>query len=203
MEYYLLAYIAISLLLVLLVVINFNKKIPQKENPYLKVDRLLSPIERSFYAVLCQACDKKVIVFSKVNMSGILNAQQRLAKQQNHTANDLKAAKISIPNKALKPQKSLKKVAKNSFDFILCDRRTLQVVAVIELDNTSAASTKVSAKEKVLQAKRNCKLEAACKVAQLELHLFNGNQKYSVTDLEMALFNECADRSALTDFERD
>jgi hypothetical protein len=202
MEYYLLAYIAISLLLVLLIVLNLNKRIPQKENPYSKVGRLLSPVERSFFAVLCQACDNKAIVFSKTQVSGVLNAQRRLVKLQKQKI------KFSIdknpPVKSLlKPQKNLNKVAKNSFDFIVCDRRTLQVIAVIELDSVTAASAKTSAKEKAQQNKRNRKLEAACKTVQLELHQFNGTQKYSVTDIEMALFNECADRSALTSFESD
>ena len=161
----------------------------------------MSPAERSFYAVLCQACDSKAIVFSKTKMRGVLNAQQRLVQQQKLRASNVNTSKAVMHSECLKLQKNLNKVANSHFDFILCDRLTLQVLAVVELDNTVAACAKASAKEKAQQAKRNRKLEAACKAVKLEFHLLSGAQKYSVTDLEMALFNECADRSALTNVE--
>lgn len=190
MELYLLAYIGISCLLVLLIALKFKKKIPHKENPYERVDRLFSPNERSFYAVLCQACDKKAVVFGKTNLKGILNAQLRLQEQQN-----------KLPKKAAPqgqqlidtPQKHLKKLSNTCFDYIVCDRSNMQVIAVIELE--------VEPKDSNIQVKRSRKLAAACKSAKLPLLQFKAANKYVVTDLEKALFDECADRSHLLQFD--
>ena len=196
MEFYLLAYVAISLLLVLLIVLNLKKKIPQKENPYTKVDRLFSPSERSFYAVLCQACDNKAIVFGKTSLSGILDAQQRLFEQQK------KAVKSNSTKVITTPQKGFKKIAKNNFDYILCDRSNLQVIAVIELDAVTNAAGKISSKDRALQDKRIRRLEVACDAANLQLYQFNATKKYAVTDLEKAIFNQCADRSIEPELEK-
>lgn len=171
MELYLLAYIGISLLVVLLIVLRLKKRIPAKENPYLKVNRLFSPTERSFYAVLCQACDQRAIVFGKTNLQGILNAQQRLVKQQ-------KQQRRANSQQRIECQKGLSRIADNDFDYVICDSRTLKILAVVELE--------VSAKK---CAKRNRSLQGACHSAKLALHHFKAEQKYTVDEVEKALFS--------------
>lgn len=79
----------------------------------------LTAAERSFYGVLLQAVGNDFVVFSKVRLSDVVQPIRGLS------AGDR--------------QRLLNRVDRKHLDFVLCDRRTLQVALVIELDDSSHA----------------------------------------------------------------
>ncbi|HEV2293852.1 MAG TPA: DUF2726 domain-containing protein [Tepidisphaeraceae bacterium] len=84
--------------------------------PYRRKDYLLSKAERSFYEVLRQALgESDVLVFAKVRLLDLLWLPKGTAKAQ------------SLRNR----------VISKHVDFVLCDRRELRPLLVIELDDKS------------------------------------------------------------------
>ena len=79
----------------------------------------LTAAERSFYGVLLQAVGNDFSVFTKVNLADVVAPRLGL------TASDR--------------QRLRNKIVQKHLDFVLCDRRTLQVALVIELDDSSHA----------------------------------------------------------------
>ena len=84
--------------------------------PYRRVDSLLTPAERSFYAVLARVAEaEKVQVFAKVRLADLFwlpgDADNRLRHQN--------------------------RINQKHVDFVLCDRRQLAPLVAIELDDSS------------------------------------------------------------------
>ncbi|HEU4760082.1 MAG TPA: DUF2726 domain-containing protein [Dehalococcoidia bacterium] len=83
--------------------------------PYRRVDSLLTAAERSFYGVLVSVVDRDVAVFPKVRLADLL----------------------WLPRDARDRRAHLNRVVSKHVDFVLCERRTLAPVLVIELDDSS------------------------------------------------------------------
>lgn len=77
----------------------------------------MTPAERSFFGILHGSLSNDFSIFSKVRVSDVF-----------------------LPTKGL--TRSIRTIARNKiqskhFDFVLCDKNTLGIVAVIELDDSS------------------------------------------------------------------
>jgi hypothetical protein len=80
-------------------------------------DTLFTPAERNFLGVLDVACADRYRVFGKVRIADLISPADHLDKSEWWT--------------------EFNRIAKKHVDFVLCDRRTMQVCAVIELNDRS------------------------------------------------------------------
>jgi hypothetical protein len=99
---------------------------------YERNDRLFSPAERSFLGVLDQILGKEYRIIGKVNMADIIRPGRSLSASA-HTA-------------------ARNKIKSKHVDFAVCDPRTLQVVGVIELDDSSHDRTDRQRRDKFVDA---------------------------------------------------
>jgi hypothetical protein len=113
---------------------------------------LFTPAERSFYGVLVQAASSQYLVFGKVRISDILLPERTLSKSVWHTA--------------------FNKISKKHFDFVLCDKDTLSVLAAIELDDSSHTLPESIARDSFV--------ESACSSAGLPLVRFDARANYQI-----------------------
>jgi hypothetical protein len=120
--------------------------------PYSKVDVLFSPAENLFLSVLEHAANEYKI-FGKVRMADIVAVKK-------------------IENKS-HWQKAFNKIALKHFDFVLCDKTTLKVIAIIELDD----STHNRKKEKENDEVKN----SICDEIKLPLIRVKASNKYDET----------------------
>ncbi|ASA54646.1 DUF2726 domain-containing protein [Vibrio gazogenes] len=106
------------------------KKDDTKEFSYRRFGPLLNPAESIFYRALIEAVGDQGVVFAKVNMAQVL-----------------------VPT-GLKKKKDIfiasHKISKYSFQFVVCDPRTFEVRAAIELDNGKSLSKAKIEREKLL-----------------------------------------------------
>lgn len=124
-----------------------------------KKTRLFSPGERSFFGILQQALDNKVIIFGKIRVADIL-------APENNTDRSIW-------------QKAFNKISKKHFDFVLCNKDTLSVLCVIELNDKSHSYIK--------QKKRDEFIVNACESAGLPLIKITAKSNYVTDDIKKAL----------------
>ena len=118
--------------------------------------KLLSNAERSFFLVLKQSLSEDDYeIFVKVRIADILTPVRTLMSR------DWFAAFYKISSK--------------HFDYVLCDKETLAVVAVIELDDSSHNLSKTRA--------RDIFVEKACKTAGLKLIRFPCKSNYHLESI--------------------
>jgi hypothetical protein len=86
--------------------------------PYRKTDHLLTPAERSFYAVLQRILGDELRLFVKVRLADL----------------------VWLPHDVENRQAHVNRVAAKHIDFVLCDPRTLAPVLAVELDDSSHAA---------------------------------------------------------------
>ena len=94
-----------------------SAKVAQQEFTYQLREALFTPSEIKFYRELEQAIGEQFIVFGKVRVADIITPEKSLSKSNWRTA--------------------FNKISAKHFDFVLCDKNTLRVGAVIELDDKS------------------------------------------------------------------
>lgn len=127
--------------------------------PYVLVDHLFSPAERSFLGVLEQSLGDEFRVFGKVRVAdvlGIATCQTRAAWQ-----------------------KAFNQISGKHFDFLLCRPGDLQPVCAIELNDISHARGK--------RKRRDDFLHQACATAGLPLVFFPAQRTYLVEDVRGAV----------------
>lgn len=88
---------------------------PPGKLPYEKKWYLLSQAERSFYEILLKVAGNDMHVFAKVRLLDLL----------------------WVPNHVNNRQSHLNRVMSKHVDFVLCNRRTVSPVLVLELDDSS------------------------------------------------------------------
>ena len=132
--------------------ISSNKTTEPEEVKYIKKGALFSVAERSFYGVLEQAISKEYKVFGKVRVADVLKPTSYLSKSDWQIA--------------------FNKISGKHFDYVLCDTHTLDVVAVIELDDKSHNSQKAK--------KRDDFINGACNGSGLKLIRFKVLQGYQI-----------------------
>lgn len=92
---------------------------------------LFSPAERSFFGILKQSLSEHYEIFGKVRIADVLSTKKGL---------DGTSWRIS-----------LSKITSKHFDYVLCDKKTLQILAVIELDDKSHNQLKTMERDNFVQ----------------------------------------------------
>ncbi len=157
--------IIISVLLVIAsLVIWFVKK--SSFHPYHQIP-LFSKAEHSFYFILKQSIPDQLELFAKVRIADILAPEKNLSQKR------WKAAFYQVSSK--------------HFDYVLCDKKTLSVVAVIELDDSSHRQSKTQ--------KRDAFVENACLSADLKLLRFKCERHYDIEAIREAICMELSLKS--------
>jgi hypothetical protein len=128
--------------------------------PYSQIDHLFTPAERSFYGVLCQACEGKVVVFGKVRVADVLKTESGLSNSVRQIA--------------------FNRISGKHFDYVLCNPDDLSIIATVELDDSSHNSKKA--------IKRDEFLESSCEAAGLTLHRFKASYNYKVSEVRDVIF---------------
>ena len=126
---------------------------------YRKRTHLFSVAERSFLGVLDLAVGHEYRIFGKVRVADVLIPEKGLARKNWQTA--------------------FNRIAGKHFDYVLCDPETLQIKAVIELDDASHND-----KQRV---KRDDFLEKACQAAGLRLIRIQARRNYHVESVREAI----------------
>ncbi len=142
----------IVLIIVLVVILTLLKRSAGKGYNYRQSGKLFTAAERSFLGVIDQAISDKYRVFGKVRVADIITPAKGMSRKNWQIA--------------------FNKIAAKHFDYVLCSKDKLEVIAVIELDDKSHNSKKA--------IKRDSLLETACNSAELELIRFQAKSSYQV-----------------------
>jgi len=130
-------------------------------HPYHKTP-LFSKAEHSFYLILKQSIPDHLELFAKVRIADILTPEKSLSHKK------WKAAFHQVSSK--------------HFDYVLCDKKTLSVIAVIELDDSSHLENKTK--------RRDAFVEKACLSADLKLLRFKCARHYDVETIREDIYTE-------------
>lgn len=144
-------WIVVAIVLVA-VIATFIKPPAGKGYSYRKRGPLFTAAERSFLGVLDQAVSENYRVFGKVRVADIINPEKGM---------DRKSWQIAF-----------NKISSKHFDYVLCSKDNLEVIAVIELDDKSHNTKKA--------INRDALLEDACKSAEVKLIRFQAKSGYQV-----------------------
>ena len=139
-----------------------KKKLPGSsesiEYPYERIERLLTPAERSFFGVLNLACRKRgVFISCKVRLADL----------------------VSVRKGAEQPRAAFNRIQSKHLDFVICRATDTEPLVAIELDDKSH-----SQKGRV---KRDEFLEACLQSAGLPLHREKAAKAYSPEAVKAAL----------------
>ena len=124
--------------------------------PYEKIPTLFTNAERSFYGVLNQAVGTEVDIFGKVRVADIIKPEK------------------GSPRSTW--QKLFNKIAKKHFDFVLCDKKDLSVLCVIELDDASHNSKKRQDRDEFL--------DKACEAAGVPIVHIPAKKAYVIDEVK-------------------
>jgi hypothetical protein len=146
--------VLVSIITVILIILSkfSRKRIEHKESNYIQREVLFTAAERSFYGVLDQSVSKDYKIFGKVRVADVLKPNSNMNRSDWQVA--------------------FNKISAKHFDYVLCEKDTLKVFGVIELDDKSHDSKR--AKE------RDHFLEKACESASLKLIRFKAQQSYQI-----------------------
>lgn len=153
MFWVLLAFVVIILFVV--AVLKFKGAPSTKDFPYIKNKPLFSPAERSFLGVLEQALGADYQIFGKVRVADIISVQPMADRSA--------------------WQRAFNRISAKHFDFVLCTKNELTVVAAIELDDQSH--------QRPSRQKRDSFLLRVCQVANLPLLQFPVQRTYSIMEI--------------------
>jgi very-short-patch-repair endonuclease len=148
-----------------------TKQSDSKEAIYIQRGALFTVAERSFYGVLEQAISQKYKIFGKVRVADVLKP-------------------ISKMNK-FDWQSAFNKISSKHFDYVLCQKDTLNVVAVVELDDKSHNSKKA--------INRDAFLEDVCDGANLKLIRFKAQQGYQIDSVRKHIIETLDSAQATVD----
>ena len=121
---------------------------------------LFTPAERSFLGVLDLAVADQYRIFGKVRIADILLPAKGLNKSHRQIA--------------------FNKVSAKHFDFVLCNKQTLEVIAVIELADDKSH-------QKARTQHRDSLIASACATAGLPLVRFAAQSSYQVTEIQQKI----------------
>lgn len=128
---------------------------------YKPIGFLFSKAEYTFYLVLQQALSDQYDIFAKVRIADVLSPAKGLNRK------NWRLAFNSISSK--------------HFDYVLCDKDSSAIAAVIELDDKSHFQRNVK--------KRDSFVEKACESANLNLFRFRCASDYHVEDIQRTILN--------------
>ncbi len=139
------------------------KKLISESKEYYYVKPLLTKTEYQFYVVLCEVLQayKEIILLTKIRIADILEPSVR-------------------PSEDYKVYKSLYgRIVNRHFDFVLCNRRTMKILCIMELNDHS--------QNRIKGSKRDEFIHKACEVAGLEIFMFEVSNRYSIKSLKVIL----------------
>lgn len=152
----LLLWVIVAVLFIALAPLALTRKIRKgaapEAFPYQKLDKLLTPAERSFFGVLNQAVGDKFQVFAKV-----------------------RAADVVAPRKGMSRsdwQRAFNRISAKHFDFVVCDKNDLSVICAVELNDGSHQSAN--------RQRRDALLEQVCNGAAVPLIQFPAKAGYEL-----------------------
>jgi len=156
--------LAIGLLVVssLILIVGLIFKKPTQEQLKINFDKrgpLLSAAEQNFYQHLLEAVPPEVLIFSKVRIADVLKV-------------------AATPNRSMW-QIAFNKISAKHFDFVLCDKNTFDVLAVVELDDKSHNRKKTQ--------KRDEFVDEACKTAKLAMVRVKASNRYDIPGLQISI----------------
>lgn len=150
--------VVLVIVVVLFAVIAKGKKVIYS---YRQKGPLFTPAERSFLGVLDAAISDRYRVFGKVRVADVLLPQKGMSRR--------------------KWQIAFNKISAKHFDYVLCCKDTLSVIAAIELDDKSHRKESSQARDKFL--------ESACESAGLKLLRFPAKSGYAINEIRQIIEN--------------
>lgn len=144
------------IIVVVLIASAFDKPSKDIGYNYQQGGPLFTKAERSFLGVLEQSISNEYRVFAKVRVADILSPSK---------GKDRKTWQIAF-----------NKISSKHFDYVLCQKNTLEIVAVIELDDKSHKTKK--------RMDRDLFLENACESANLLLIRFTAKATYKIHEIQ-------------------
>ncbi len=132
---------------------NVNRDLDQSK--YKKNKTLFTPAERSFLGVLNQVIKDDAVVFGKVRVADVLSPIDNLERRN--------------------WQILFNKISSKHFDFIICDKKNLNILCAIELDGKSHNSKK--------RKERDIFLDSACNSASFPLIHILAQASYNLDDI--------------------
>lgn len=146
--------LAIIIFVPLLLRIFTNLLIPSSDNNYRyrKQDALFSSAERSFLGILDQAVGEQFRVLGKVRIADVITPEKGMNRKYWQIA--------------------FNRISAKHFDYLLCDKNTLEVIAAIELDDKSHKQTRTQ--------QRDLLIEQAYESAKLPLIRFDAKRSYQL-----------------------
>lgn len=149
----------IVLAVVILIFSILLKNVQQKGNEshaYQQKANLFSNAERSFLGVLDLAVGNEYRILGKVRVADILSPQKGMTRNN--------------------WQSAFNKISAKHFDYVLCCKKTLKVVSVIELDDKTHSKASVKSRDQFLNH--------ACETANLKLIRFPAKSAYEVSEVK-------------------
>ncbi|QOJ23558.1 MAG: DUF2726 domain-containing protein [Gammaproteobacteria bacterium] len=128
---------------------------------YKSLGTLFSDAEQCFFHVLKQSLSDQYEIFAKVRIADILTPDHALSRRN--------------------WQSAFFKISSKHFDYVLCDKETLAVVAVIELDDRSHELSK--------SRSRDIFVQEACRTAGLKLLRFPCRKNYRIQAVREKVIN--------------
>ncbi len=128
---------------------------------YDSVEEILSSAELSFFLALKESLSNDYEIFAKVRISDVLTPDE-IFNLQNCSA----AFYRSLPK---------------HFDYILCEKRTLSIAAVIELDERNHIQREAKARDRFV--------EKACRTAGFKLLRFPSRSGYRIQEMREIIIN--------------
>lgn len=136
---------------------------PKVDVSYQRRSLLFTPAERLFYKALSQAVSDDQLVFGKVRVADVLQPASSISKSLSKS----------------QWQTAFNRISAKHFDYVICDRNTLSVVATVELHDKSHNSASRSARDQFLRQ--------ACQSASLPFFEFKAKSAYVTEDISAAI----------------
>lgn len=155
MGWFLLIAVVLAVLAVLAIKLKPLGRRDGESSPYIKSPMLFSPAERSFLGVLEQAVGEDFRVYGKVRVADVVSVK-------------------SLPDRRAW-QQAFNRISAKHFDFVLCSKGDLSVVAAVELDDKSHQQRK--------RKERDGFLSGVCQAIALPLVQVPAQRAYSVHEL--------------------
>ena len=152
----------VSILLILIVAVVLNRILrrgsagkPSEE----RKDRLFNPAEHLFLGVLKQILGREYRIIHKVSIADIIRPQGGFSQSA--------------------PTSALNRITSKDLDFAVCDPRTMQVIGVIELDDSNRAETSRRQRDKLVAA--------ALSSAGIPLVRIRAQRAYTPTEIRLRI----------------
>lgn len=152
----------VVLVIIIIILTFFLPKSADVVDGYRLRGELLTPAERSFYGVLLQVLPEDLTLFCKVRIADVILPQKGMSRQE--------------------WQRSFNQISAKHFDFVLCQKTNMRVVAAIELDDASH--------NKKTTQKRDAFVNIACESAELKLIRFKAQRAYQLEDVKTRLIDD-------------